>query len=156
MNGHKGVGPDAFQKIKNYLISTPILAIFDRTAPIKIYTDTSAEGIGAVLKQTQKDGTDKPVAYFSRKFNDAQKKKKVIYLECISIKEAINYWKYWLIGNHFTVYSDYKPLGNLKLKVRIDEELGDLTNDLSQFNFEIKYNPGKYDTEADCLSRNSN
>lgn len=42
----------------------------------------------------------------------------------------------------------------MKLKARTDEELGNLTNYLSQFNFDIKYNPGKYNVEADCLSRN--
>ncbi len=128
--------------------------IFNRNAPIKIYTDASAEGMGAILKQTQTDGTDKPVAYFSKKFNMAQKKKKAIYLECIAIKEALKYWQYWLLGNKFTVYTDHKPLENLKIKARTDEELGDLANFLSQFNFEIKYNPGKNNEEADCLSRN--
>ncbi len=52
------------------------------------------------------------------------------------------------------VYSDHKPLEDLNIKVRPDEELGDLTYYLSQYDFKIKYNPGKYNKEADCLSRN--
>lgn len=52
------------------------------------------------------------------------------------------------------VFSDHKPLENLNVKVRTDEELGDLTNYLSQFDFSIKYNPGQNNAEADCLSRN--
>lgn len=36
----------------------------------------------------------------------------------------------------------------------MDEELGDLTYHLSQYDFQIKYSPGKYNIEADCLSKN--
>lgn len=145
---------EAFEKIKQLLCTQPILEIFDQSLPINIYTDASLEGIGAVLKQIQPNKKEKPVAYFSKKLNEVQKKKKAIYLECLAIKEAIKYWHYWLIGKYFTVYSDHKPLENLNIKSRVDEELGELSYYLSQYNFEIKYAPGKDNLEADCLSRN--
>ncbi len=145
---------NVFIKIKEYLTSAPVLAVFDRDKPIHIYTDASIEGIGAILKQPQEDGFEKPVAYFSKKLNEAQKKKKAVFIECFAIKEAIKYWQYWLLGNKFVVFSDHKPLENLNVKIRTDEELGDLTNYLSQFDFTIKYNPGQNNAEADCLSRN--
>lgn len=144
----------AFEFIKKLLCSQPVLEIFDQELPIKIYTDASLEGIGAILKQTQSNGKEKPVAYFSKKLNEVQKKKKAIYLECLAIKEAVRYWQYWLIGKSFTVYSDHKPLENMNIKSRTDEELGDLTYYLSQYDFQIKYAPGKNNLEADCLSRN--
>lgn len=144
----------AFETMKNLLCSQPVLEIFDQDLPINIYTDASLEGIGAILKQIQPDGKEKPVAYFSKKLNEAQKKKKAIYLECLAIKESVRYWQYWLIGKTFTVYSDHKPLENMNLKSRTDEELGDLAYYLSQYDFKIKYAPGKNNLEADCLSRN--
>ena len=52
----------ALSKVKEYLCSKPILAIYNHKAPTFIYTDASIKGIGAILKQTQKDGTQKPVA----------------------------------------------------------------------------------------------
>lgn len=99
-------------------------------------------------------GKEKPVAYFSKKLNEVQKKKKAIYLECLAIKEAVRYWQYWLIGKSFTVYSDHKPLENMNIKSRTDEDIGDLTYYLSQYDLKIKYAPGKENLEADCLSRN--
>ncbi|BES91012.1 Retrotransposon protein [Nesidiocoris tenuis] len=144
----------SFDKIKDLLTSVPVLAIFDRTKPIFVYTDASGVGIGAVLKQTQSDGSEKPVAYFSKKLSDAQKRKKAIYIEGIAVREAIRYWRYWLIGHHFTVVTDHKSLEGLNLKARTDEELGDLANELLQFDFEILYRPGTSNHEADCLSRN--
>ena len=56
----------SFERIKEYLCSQPVLEIYDKALPIKIYTDASLEGVGAILKQTQSDGKDKPVAYFSK------------------------------------------------------------------------------------------
>lgn len=144
----------AFNTIKNQLCSKPILAIYDPKLPTIIYTDASINGLGAVLKQEQLDGEQKPVAYFSKKLNESQKRKKAIFLECLAIKESLKFWQHWLIGNSFIVYTDHKPLENLNIKNRTDEELGDMVHYLSQYNFTIKYNPGKTNTEADCLSRN--
>lgn len=62
---------------------------------------------------------------------------------------------YRLIGKKFTVFSDHKPLEKIHLKAKTDEELGNLTQYLSQYNFEIKYSPGKNNLKADFLSRNT-
>jgi len=82
------------------------------------------------------------------------KKKKAIYLESLANREAIRYWHFWLIGRPFTVITDHKSLEKLNLKARPDEELGNLALELSQFDFNILYRPGKDNCEADCLSRN--
>ncbi|GBP66806.1 Transposon Tf2-8 polyprotein [Eumeta japonica] len=145
---------ESFDRIKQLLCSKPILRIFDPAQPIKIYTDASIKGVGAILKQEDKTGVSKPVAYFSKKLTESQKKKKAIYLECLAIKESLKYWQHWLMGKEFVIYSDHKPLENLNIKARTDEELGDLMHYLSQYNFKVKYNAGQSNQEADCLSRN--
>lgn len=143
-----------FDKVKNYLCTEPILAIFDPALEIHIFTDASIEGVGAVLKQPQSDGILKPVFYFSRKLTKSQKAKRAIYLECLAIKEAILYWQYHLIGSKFIVHSDHKPLENFNVKNCSDPELRQILNYISQYDFVIKYNPGRENLEADCLSRN--
>lgn len=157
--GQKFIWTDECQKtfeyMKTFLCTQPVLTIFDPELPIHIYTDASIQGIGAVLKQPQIDSNlEKPVAYFSKKLNEPQKKKKAIYLECLAIKQAVQYWQHWLIGRNFKIFSDHKPLEKMNIKNRTDEELGDLTLYLSQYDFELIYNPGKKNVEADCLSRN--
>jgi len=51
--------------------------------------DASGVGVAAVLKQVQSDGPEKLVAYFSRKLSEFPKKKKAIYIEALTIREAI-------------------------------------------------------------------
>ena len=142
----------SFGKIKNLLCCQPVLEIFDNDLPIKIYTESSLRGVAAIFKQM--DGKEKPVAYFAKKLNEAQKKKRPIFLECLAIREAKRCWQYWLIGKCFTVNKDHRPLEKLNIKSRPDEELGDLTYYISQYDVTIKYSPGKDNVEADCLSRN--
>lgn len=145
----------SFDEMKRILCSQPVLTIFDPKLPIRIYTDASLLGLGAILKQIQENGEEKPVGYFSKKLNTAQKKKKATFLECLAIKECLQYWQHLLLGRKFKVISDHKPLENLNIKSRTDEDLGDLTNYLSLYDLEIEYSPGKYNQEADRLSRNA-
>lgn len=145
---------ESFNKIKQYLSSEPVLAIFDPKLPIYIFTDASKEGVGAILKQPQKDNTLKPVFYFSKKLTASQKNKRAIFLECLAIKESILYWQYYLMGYKFTIFSDHKPLENFNIKKSQDPEMLPILNFISNFDFNIIYNPGKNNTEADSLSRN--
>lgn len=145
---------NSFVKTKEYLYSAPALAIFDEKAPIYLFTDASVEGVGAILKQPQEDKSLKTVFFFSKKLNKTQKTKKAIYIECLAIKEAILYWQYYLIGKRFVIFTDHRPLENFNIKKSNDPDLIEILNYISQFDFDIVYNPGKENIEADCLSRN--
>ncbi len=143
-----------FELIKNCLCHEPCLAIFSPNKETVVFTDASLEGIGAVMKQRQEDGTFKPVSYFSKKLNENQKKKKALFLECLAIKEALNYWRFRLLGIPFEIITDHKPLANMNINTKTDDELRELILQISQFNYRITYRPGKTNLEADCLSRN--
>ena len=57
---------DAFQALKQACMSTPILAFADYTKDFLLETDTSKEGLGAVLSQKQADGQYHMVAHGSQ------------------------------------------------------------------------------------------
>lgn len=144
----------AFEDLKHVLCSAPVLQIFDSNKDIVICTDASKMGVAAIMKQEDKEGILHPVAYFSKKLTPGQIKKDAIYIECLAIKQAIVFWQHQLLGRHFIVLTDHKPLENLKVKARPDTPLGDLVLFLSQYNFKIIYRQGKSNIEADTLSRN--
>ena len=56
---------EAFQALKQACMSAPILAFADYTKDFLLKTDTSKEGLGAVLSQKQADGKYHPVVYGS-------------------------------------------------------------------------------------------
>lgn len=47
--------------------------------------DACIKEVGTVLKQTNENGNNRPIAYFKKKLTEAQNKKKVIYLDCSAI-----------------------------------------------------------------------
>ena len=145
---------DSFKKVIDCLCSEPCLAIFSPEKETFVQTDASQCGIGAILKQRQEDGTIKPVAYFSKKLTEAQKRKKAVFLECLAIREALAYWSHRLRGIKFKIFSDHKPLENKQINTKFDDELRELILELSQFDFDFIYVPGPTNAEADCLSRN--
>ena len=61
--------------------------------------------LGAVLEQ---DGH--PVAYFSRALRNAEVRYSTIELECLAIVESLKRFRHYLIGRHFEILTDHKPL----------------------------------------------
>ena len=64
----------AFEQIKTLLCSAPVLAAPRFDVPFKIHVDASHVGVGSVLTQADDLGIDKPVSFFSKKFNSTQLK----------------------------------------------------------------------------------
>ena len=109
----------AFQRLKEKLTSAPVLAHPDFTKPFVVETDASFRGMGAVL--SQEDGV---IAYAScglrpTERNDANNSS--MKLELLALKWAVTEkFNPYLIGSHFTVYTENNPLSS---KHRIWEPL---------------------------------
>ena len=56
---------EAFKKLKQALISAPVLKTPDFEAPFWLHCDASGCGLGAALVQKDTEGGEHPVAYFS-------------------------------------------------------------------------------------------
>ena len=76
---------ESFQKIKEMLISSPVLVPPDLGTDFFLWVDACEEGFGAILEQTSEDGLRHPVAYASRAINDAEKKYPLTKLEMAAI-----------------------------------------------------------------------
>ena len=74
----------AFRQLKSILRVSSVLQTPDFMKPFIVQTDASERGVGVVLSQESADGTDKPVAYFSRKLLSREEKYSIIEKECLS------------------------------------------------------------------------
>lgn len=76
---------DSFAKVKELIISEQVLCHYNPALPVRLATDASPYGIGAVLSHVMEDGTERPIAYASRTLTKAEKAYSQIDKEALSI-----------------------------------------------------------------------
>ncbi|GAU48626.1 hypothetical protein TSUD_405850 [Trifolium subterraneum] len=152
----------AFDKLKQAMVTIPVLAMPNFNKEFVIETDASGKGIGAVLMQE-----GRPVAYMSQTLSDRAQGKSVYERELMAIVIAIQKWRPYLLERHFKVHTDQKSLKFLTEQRIMGEDqqkwiaklIGFDFEDqqkwiakLIGFDFEVKYKPGKENNAADALS----
>ena len=84
----------AFNELKRLCTTAPILAPTDFTKLFKLHTDACGSGLGAVLYQICKDGTDAVIAYARRSLSKAESHYPVHKLEFLTLKWMVVKWFY--------------------------------------------------------------
>lgn len=143
----------SFQKIKEKLISPPILQYPDFAKQFIVTVDASNTACGAVLSQIKDKGDDLPISFISKAFQKGEKNKPTIEKELIAIHFAITTFRPYLYGTHFLVKSDHKPLIYLYKKKNPASKLTNIRLDLEEYDFIITHISGKDNVVADALSR---
>ena len=64
----------------------------------------------------------------------------------------MEYYKHYLLGNHFRVSSDHEALKWLFSMKEPNHQIARWIEVLSEFDFELEYHPRKKDGNADALS----
>lgn len=138
------------------LIEPPILGYPDVTQPFVLHTDASQEGLGAVLYQRQ-NSKMVVVGYGSRTLTPPEKNYHMHSgkLEFLALKWAIceRFRDYLYHAPHFVVYTDNNPLTYILSTAKLNATGHRWVGELSEFDFSIKYRPGKSNADADGLSR---
>ena len=100
----------AFQALKQACMSAPLLAFAGYTKEFLLETDTSRDGLGAVLSQKQEDGQYHPVTYGSQALTIHEKNYHSTKLEFLVLKWAITeHFKEDLLYQPFLVRTDNNP-----------------------------------------------
>ncbi|GKB58526.1 putative reverse transcriptase domain-containing protein [Tanacetum coccineum] len=119
----------AFQTLKTKLCSAPILALPQGAENFIVYCDASHKGLGAVLMQNEK-----VIAYASRQLKIHEK----------------NYTTHDLELDRLTKSAIFTPMRETDSM----EKLASLyIKEISDYDCEIRYHPGKANVVADALSR---
>ena len=145
----------AFEELKRKVCEDVMLAYPNYNPdqePLELFVDASGTGGGACLCQKQ-DGLMKVIAYASMSFNKAQLHYSTIERELCALRWGVKTFRPFLIGMEFIVHTDHQPLIYLSNMKLVDTRLARTLEDLSDYNFEIRYTPGKDNAAADCLSR---
>ena len=88
----------AFQELKNWLMSSPVLRLPDLSKPFSVQTDASKLGTGAVLLQQDAAGVPHLCAYLSQALVGAEQNYQVYDLELLVVIHALKAWRPYLIS----------------------------------------------------------
>jgi hypothetical protein len=135
----------AFQCIRNTIARQVLLKYPDFTKPFDIFTDASDYQLGAVISQ---EGW--PIAFYSRKLNNAQRNYTTMEKELLSVIETSQHYRHLLLGGTCRFFCDHKNLGFHHFK---SERVKRWRSLLEEFDYTFEYHPGKDNTIADMLSR---
>lgn len=139
-----------FEKCKSLLTLDPILAYPDFTKDFILTTDASDFAVGAVLSQGQ-IGKDRPIAYASRTLNKTEENYCTTEKELLAIIWAVKHFRPYLYGRRFKLVTDHQPL--IYSMTSANQKIIRWKLDLTEFDFEIIYKPGRENVVADALSR---
>lgn len=143
-------------KLIEFLLHPPILGYPQFENPFVMHCDASQEGLGAVLYQRQQ-GKLVVIAYGSRTLTEPEKNYHLHSgkLEFLAMKWAIceRFREYLYYAPSFVVYTDNNPLTYVLTTAKLNATTHRWVAELADFNFCIRYRPGKLNGDADGLSR---
>lgn len=147
-----------FNTIKTLLSSPKLIVHFDPDKPLVLTTDASDYGIGAVLSHAFDDGTEKPIACFSRTLSSAERNYAQLDKEGLAVIFGLKKCHQFVYGRHLTIITDHKPLitllGEHKLVPQmVSPRIQRWALTLASYDYTIKFRPGRDIPEADALSR---
>ena len=94
---------EIFERLKAYLATSPILAIYSTHLESELHCDASASGFGAMFLQRQRDGVWKFVFYFSKRMTAAEVNYHNFELKYLAVIYAIKRYHVYLAGTKFKI-----------------------------------------------------
>ena len=148
----------AFAKVKEQLVKSPVLAFFDIKKPTRLCTDASRQGIGFVLQQQSTAGQWVLIQAGSRFLSSPESRYTIIELELLAVTWAVLKCKMFLEGlQHFKVITDHNPLIPILNSHRLDEienpQLQRLRTRIMVYNLTAEWCKGTRNQAPDALSR---
>lgn len=143
----------AFERLRNCLISSPILAYPNWSQPFLLFTDASTFALGAVLSQKDNEGNERIIAYASRSLLPAEKNYTITELEYLAVVWAVGKFHHYIHGSRFTLITDHSALVHLLNLTTPNGRLARWVMKLQSYDFDTIHRADKRHSNVDSLSR---
>ncbi len=119
-----------------------------------VFTDASGKGVGGCLCIYRQDSWV-PIAFYSRQLQRREEHYPIVELEALAVLATIEHFRFYLSGQHFTVFTDHSALVNIFHGTPPTAKLARWLEKLSDFDMDIVHIKGSTNYVADALSRQS-
>ncbi|BFZ02445.1 hypothetical protein BsWGS_05486 [Bradybaena similaris] len=143
----------ALKQIKKLFSGYPILTLPNLDLPFTLRVDASSTGIGGCLMQDY-DTTIHPVLFVSRKLSTSEMKFSTLEREALSIVWSVNKLSKYLMGRHFILQTDHRPLTFIHSAAIKNSRVHRWSILLQEYSFTSVPIRGEDNHIADLLSRN--
>ena len=145
----------AFESIKAILTHEPVLRAPDFGKAYSLSVDACDVGISAVLLQTDEEGIQHPISYYSKKLSRAQRNYSTVEKEALALILALQHYEVYIGASEemTRVYTDHNPLVFIQKMKDKNQRLLRWSLLLQGFNICVKHIKGRDNVVADALSR---
>jgi hypothetical protein len=135
---------EAFQELKNRLLTAPVLVHYSPGKPTRVETDASDGVVAGVLSQLQEqDSQWHPVSYFSKTMLPAECNYSIHDKEMLAIIRALEMWRPELEGlqteERFDIVTDHRALEYFMTTKMLNSRQAKWAEFLTRFHFLIRY-----------------
>jgi len=121
--------------------------------PFILETNASIFGLGAVLAQSQVDGSIQPIVYANRSLQEHEKRYGITELEGLGVVWAVKHFRTYLYGHQCDIYTDHEALKSLLNTPQPSGKLARCGMAIQELDVQILHRSGKHNANTDALSR---
>jgi len=144
---------NSFRDIRDALCSPPVLGYPDRSKPLRIILDACATGLGYILVNVNKDGSETPLFYGGRSTTRAEKNYCATELELAALLSAVKAYQSYISNCEFEIVTDHVSLTYIQNLLFGTSKLVRASLLLNQFRYKTVHLAGKKNSAADGISR---
>jgi len=143
----------ALNKLKDALISKPVLRAPDASRPFILQTDACQQAVAAAL--CQRDDLDREfvIGYASRKLLPREQNYSTIELEALAVKFGIEKFEQFIWGRKVLLQTDHKPLTFVKTMMNHNSRLARWGLFFQKWDLDTTWRQGCNHSNVDGLSR---
>ena len=145
----------SFLKLKQCFTTEPVLRNPDPSRQFALATDASLFATGAVLLQTDDNGSYHPCGYLSQSLNAAERNYQIYDRELLAVIRALKAWRHFLEGNPHPVivFTDHKNLLYFRSSQTLTRRQARWQLTLCEYDLQFHHVPGSKLAAPDALSR---
>ncbi|XP_058049000.1 uncharacterized protein K02A2.6-like, partial [Ahaetulla prasina] len=145
----------AFEAVKDLLSGESLLIQYNSRLPLVLVCDASPYGVGAVLSHRLPNGTEAPIAFYSRTMSPAERNYSQLDREALAIVSGVKKFHEYVFGRDFEIVTDHRPLlgllaGDRPTPVALSPRLTRWTIFLAAYSYKLQHRPGKELGHADA------